>query len=100
MTVKIAMEENLDIVPIKNLDHSLQGVLVRSRVSSDKEIFQKDTKRLALIVSGGKGTRLGALTEKTPKPLLSVGGRPLIEHVMSSIEFLGLKEFHLLWTFN
>jgi NDP-sugar pyrophosphorylase family protein len=35
--------------------------------------------RQAVILSGGLGTRLGALTEKRPKPLLPVAGRPLLE---------------------
>ncbi len=34
------------------------------------------------ILAGGRGTRLGALTLNTPKPLLPVAGRPFIEHVL------------------
>ncbi len=33
----------------------------------------------AVILCGGLGSRLGALTEETPKPLLAVGGRPFLE---------------------
>ena len=36
----------------------------------------------AVIMAGGMGTRLRPLTEETPKPLLRVGGRPLIEILM------------------
>ncbi len=36
----------------------------------------------AIILVGGRGTRLGALTEQTPKPLLSVVGRPFIFHIL------------------
>jgi NDP-sugar pyrophosphorylase family protein len=41
------------------------------------------------ILAGGRGTRLGALTEETPKPLLPVGGRPFIEHVLLSLSTCG-----------
>jgi D-glycero-alpha-D-manno-heptose 1-phosphate guanylyltransferase len=36
----------------------------------------------AILLVGGRGTRLGALTEQTPKPLLSVAGRPFLFHVL------------------
>lgn len=36
----------------------------------------------AIILVGGRGTRLGALTEQTPKPLLPVAGRPFLFHVL------------------
>ena len=37
----------------------------------------------AVILVGGRGTRLGSLTESTPKPMLPVGGRPFLEYVIA-----------------
>ncbi len=37
----------------------------------------------AIVLAGGKGTRLGALTEDTPKPLLKVGKKPFLEYVLA-----------------
>ena len=37
------------------------------------------------ILAGGRGTRLGELTAAKPKPLLSVAGRPFIEHILVSL---------------
>ncbi len=34
-----------------------------------------------MIFAAGFGTRMGALTAERPKPLIEVGGRPLIDHV-------------------
>lgn len=47
--------------------------------------------REALILAGGFGTRLGRLTTDTPKPLLEVGGRPFIDHVVWNLERHGVR---------
>jgi len=38
--------------------------------------------KTAIILAGGRGLRLGLLTEQTPKPLLIVAGRPFIFHIL------------------
>lgn len=40
----------------------------------------------ALVMAGGRGKRLGKRTRTTPKPLLSVGGKPILEHVLRRLE--------------
>jgi len=45
----------------------------------------------ALVMAGGLGTRLGERTKNTPKPLLEVGGRPILDHVLASLEDVGVK---------
>lgn len=39
----------------------------------------------AVIFAAGKGTRLGNLTKKTPKPLLKINKRPILEHTFLSL---------------
>jgi len=39
----------------------------------------------AIILAAGFGTRLAPLTDTTPKPLLDVGGKPVIDHLMSRL---------------
>lgn len=46
----------------------------------------------AVIMAGGMGTRLRPLTEETPKPLLRVGGRPLIEILIERLERSGISD--------
>lgn len=50
----------------------------------------------AVILAAGKGTRLGALTQETPKPMIEVAGRPVIEHIMLRIMSAGIKDFVLI----
>ncbi len=46
----------------------------------------------AMILAAGRGKRMGALTEKTPKPLLKVGNYCLIEWQIIRLERAGFKE--------
>lgn len=45
----------------------------------------------ALVPCAGFGTRLGKLTSKLPKPLLEIGGRPLVEHILRSLVSMGIE---------
>ncbi len=47
----------------------------------------------AYILAGGKGTRLRPLTYKTPKPLIKVGDKPLLQHTIDRLKEQGIKEF-------
>jgi NDP-sugar pyrophosphorylase family protein len=49
----------------------------------------------ALIPAAGLGTRLGSLTRNIPKPMLPVGGRPLLEHIVELLRSHGITEIAL-----
>jgi len=48
-----------------------------------------------VILCGGMGTRLAEYTEVRPKPLVEVGGRPLLWHIMKHYSRYGFNEFIL-----
>jgi len=50
----------------------------------------------AAILVGGRGTRLGALTAQTPKPLLDVAGRPMLDHLIDVLAAQGVRRVVLL----
>ena len=45
----------------------------------------------AMIFAAGKGTRMGDLTRTTPKPLLHVAGRPLIDYALDIVAEAGAR---------
>ena len=47
----------------------------------------------AVILAGGKGSRLGSLTKSTPKPMIKIGGKPILWHIMKIYEHYGFNEF-------
>ena len=53
----------------------------------------------AMILAAGRGERLRPLTDRLPKPLLPVAGRPLIEHTIESLVAAGVCEIiiNLAW---
>jgi glucose-1-phosphate cytidylyltransferase len=46
-----------------------------------------------VILAGGMGTRLAEETEVRPKPMVEVGGRPLLWHIMKHYSHYGFNEF-------
>jgi len=46
-----------------------------------------------VILAGGFGTRLGNLTSAIPKPMVEVGGKPILWHIMKTYAHYGIKEF-------
>jgi dTDP-glucose pyrophosphorylase/mRNA-degrading endonuclease RelE of RelBE toxin-antitoxin system len=47
----------------------------------------------AVIMAGGRGQRLQPLTDNTPKPLLKVGNKPIMEHNLNRLTMYGIDDF-------
>lgn len=55
---------------------------------------------MPVVLSGGLGTRLGALAEGLPKPMVPVSGRPLLDHIVRQLAGQGFPEILLLVGFK
>ena len=49
----------------------------------------------AVILCGGRGTRIRDATEVLPKPLLPIGEKPIVWHIMKGYAVHGVREFVL-----
>lgn len=81
-------EDLLKIIPIVDDNKSIIDIL---DFSISKTLLPAD----AIIMAGGEGKRLRPLTEITPKPLLKVGDKPIIEYNIDRLKGVGIKNIHL-----
>lgn len=51
-----------------------------------------DTSRTAMVLAAGFGRRLGEIGTRTPKPLIRVGGKTLLDHVLDELAAGGVKD--------
>jgi glucose-1-phosphate cytidylyltransferase len=47
----------------------------------------------AVILAGGLGTRLSEETDTRPKPMVEIGNKPILWHIMKTYSFYGINEF-------
>lgn len=59
----------------------------------DNIIAPKAVENMMLIMAGGKGTRLRPHTENCPKPMLEVGGKPMLQHIIEKASNDGFQNF-------
>ena len=79
-------ENNYRIIPI--LDHEDRIVKVIN-FGELKSYLPVDV----VVMAGGKGKRMHPHTEKTPKPLLKVGDKPILEHNIQRLSLFGMDDF-------
>lgn len=49
----------------------------------------------AIVLAAGKGTRLAPLTEMTPKPMLPLSGKPIMEHTIELLMRHGIRDIYM-----
>ena len=83
------MEDNkISFLPLTDENGMLTGVWTSSLFDEPSTL-----KNTFVIMAGGRGTRLGELTSDIPKPLIEVGGIPIIERIIRSAKQSGFKNF-------
>lgn len=93
-----AIDDVKEIKRQKELKMKLVPVLDRERHIVEIINLEKFKTRLpidAVLMAGGKGERLRPLTEKTPKPLLPVGGKAIIDHNIDRLISYGIKHINV-----
>jgi dTDP-glucose pyrophosphorylase len=86
--LKVYKESGIKIIPIIDCNNQIVDVLdlihFRSKLPID-----------AVLMAGGKGERLRPLTEKTPKPLVKVGDKCIIDYNIDRLIDFGVKHLNV-----
>ena len=90
--ITITLNKNL----IEQLDKRIDGKEIKNRSQEIEKILEDglgiSIPTKALILAGGKGTRLRPLTLKTPKPLIDIQGKTLTEWLFDLLKNYGIRD--------
>jgi len=84
--------KSLGINQIPELDQ--KGIVVGLHLLRDF-INTNPLPNVAVVMAGGKGTRLYPLTKNLPKPMIKVAGTPILEHIIHHLVGSGIKKIYL-----
>lgn len=77
-------------LPIVDESGRLQGLhLLRELIGVE------DRPNIAVIMAGGRGARLGSLTDACPKPMLKVANRPILERIVLHLMSAGIRDIFI-----
>jgi len=86
--LEICTKNKIYQIPVVDKNKKLVDILLLDELLQPKKYSNK-----VVLMLGGLGTRLRPLTEKTPKPLLKVGGKPIVETIVENFKKYGFKNF-------
>ncbi|KGR76488.1 nucleotidyltransferase family protein [Ureibacillus sinduriensis] len=78
-------KKGLKQLPIVDEQFILQDILFKD--------YKEEKENLVILMVGGLGTRLRPLTDQIPKPMLRVGGKPILETIVDGFKQYGYTNF-------
>ncbi|CAM3833315.1 nucleotidyltransferase family protein [Pseudoalteromonas maricaloris] len=87
---QLMQDKDVLSIPIVNDEGSLVGL----KTLSDTFTVEKRENPI-FIMAGGFGTRLRPLTDNCPKPMLKVGGKPILEILINTFKNYGFYKFYI-----
>jgi dTDP-glucose pyrophosphorylase len=90
IALEIMKANNILQIPVVDENSRIVGLHLWSEIDSSERHNHS-----MVIMAGGKGTRLRPLTEDCPKPMLSVAGKPMLQHIIERAQSQGFQFFIL-----
>lgn len=93
---KIFIKYKLTLIPVLDGNKTVVDYLTPENVfGKESKIKKKKVSAPVVIMAGGKGTRLKPFTTVLPKPLIPVGEKTVIDHIIDRFRDYGIKEYYL-----
>ncbi len=88
LVMRIMVANKIQQIPVVDEQHHIVGLHLWDEITSPPT-----RSNLMVIMAGGFGKRLLPHTEKCPKPLLPIAGKPMLEHIIERAKLEGFNHF-------
>ncbi len=93
---QILAKNRIGLIPILHKSRKIVDFITWEKVfGNNKESENQKLDVPVVIMAGGRGTRLEPFTKVLPKPLIPVGEKPVIDHIIDRFRAHGVSEFYL-----
>ena len=90
------LTEKISVIPLVDENKVLTRFLTWSDVfGQDQKQKNKELNAPVVIMAGGRGTRLEPFTKVLPKPLVPIGDKPVIDHIIDRFKESGIERFYV-----
>ncbi len=93
---RLFTKNKIDLIPILDQNRKVVDFITWAKAFGNNR--KSESQKLdvpVVIMAGGKGTRLDPFTRVLPKPLIPVGDKPVIDHIIDRFRVYGIGEFYL-----
>ena len=87
---RMMVQHQVNHIPVVDVENRLVGIVYEDSLRKESLLTIP-----VVIMAGGLGARLRPLTEKIPKPMLKVNGKPMLERIIERFRDLGVGEFYI-----
>jgi dTDP-glucose pyrophosphorylase len=92
----VFLKNKIDLIPILDQNRKVVDFITWEKAfGNNRKSENQKIDVPVVIMAGGKGTRLEPFTRVLPKPLIPVGDKPLIDHIIDRFRAYGISEFYL-----
>lgn len=90
------IEYRAEFMPIVGFNNKTIDIIFWEELFDDISHLRKTKLDLPVVImAGGKGSRLKPITNIIPKPLVPIGEKPIIEHIVNQFSDIGVKSFYI-----
>ena len=89
-------ERKIELIPILDQNHRVVDFITWGKAFGNNRRFEGQRLDVPVVImAGGTGTRLEPFTKVLPKPLIPVGEKPVIDHIIDKFTAYGISQFYI-----